>query len=86
MNVPEAVEEIQKLSNLMTACAERAQTASVRYEAHMSLYNAASMSGDMPEMETQRLTIHSQVDAILDAGFELHNHRRRIMEIQRTVS
>lgn len=86
MNVPEAVKKIEKLSAEMQESANNAQTASIRYEAHMSLYNVACMQGDEKEIEAQRLIIHAQVDAILDAGFELHSRRRKIQEIQRNVT
>lgn len=86
MNVPEAVKKIEKLSAEMQESANNAQNASIRYEAHMSLYNVACMQGDEKEIEAQRLIIHAQVDAILDAGFELHSRRRKIQEIQRNVT
>lgn len=85
MNVPEAVKAIEKLSVEMNESANNAQTASIRYDAHMALYNAAAMQGDQKEMEVQRLTLHSQLDAILDAGFEIHSRKRKIAEIQKHV-
>lgn len=86
MNVPEAVAEIQKLSNEMNTAATKAGMASTRYEAHLSLYNVACLQNDMKEIETQRLAVISQIESLLDASYELHSRRGRIAEIQRTVS
>lgn len=85
MNVQEAVQEITKLNGQMNEAANTASIASTRYDAHMQLYNMACMQGDAKEIESQRLILHSQLDALLDAGFEIYSHKRRIQEIQRTV-
>lgn len=86
MNVQQVVAEIQKLGTEMNTAADKAQAASIRYDAHMALYNAACMQGDEKEIEAQRLAVISQVESLLDAGFELHSRKRRIAEIQRTVT
>lgn len=86
MNVPEAVVAIQKLAQEMQESSDRASIAATRYDAHMGLYNAAVMSGDNKTAEQERLAIHSQVDAILDAGFEIYSRKLQIMSIQKSVS
>ena len=86
MRVEQAVVEIQRLSSEMNDAAEKAQAASARYEAHMSLYNVACMQGDTKEIEKQRLEIISHCESLLDASFELHSRRRMIQEIQRNVT
>lgn len=85
MNVPESVAAIEKLSREMQDAATRSQNASIRYEAHLQLYNVACMSGDEKEIEAQRLAVVSQVENLLDAGYELFSRRRMIHDIQRNV-
>ena len=86
MNVPEAVEKIQKLSTEMQDAADMSQRSAARYEAHLQLYNVACMSGDEKEIEVQRLNVVSQVESLLDASFNLYSRRRMIQEIQRNVT
>lgn len=86
MNVPESVAAIEKLSREMQDAASKSQNASARYEAHLQLYNVACMTGDEKEIEVQRLAVVSQVESLLDAGFELYSRRRMIHEIQRNVT
>lgn len=86
MNVPESVQAIEKLSHEMQDASNRAQHSSARYEAHLQLYNVACMQGDEKEIEVQRLAVVSQVESLLDAGFELYSRRRMIQEIQRNVT
>lgn len=86
MNVHQAVIEIQKLTSEMSIAADKAKAASIRYDAHMALYNAACIQGDEKEIEAQRLAVISQVESLLDAGFEVHSRNRLICEIQRNVT
>lgn len=86
MRVEQAVAEIQKLSGEMNDAADKAQAASVRYEAHLQLYNVACMQGDKAEIEKQRLEVLSHTESLLDASYELHSRRRMIHEIQRNVT
>lgn len=86
MNVPESVQAIEKLSKEMQDAANTAQHSSARYEAHLQLYNVACMQGDPKEIEAQRLNVISQVESLLDAGYELYSRRRMIQEIQRNVT
>jgi hypothetical protein len=86
MNVPESVQAIEKLSKEMQDAANTAQHSSARYEAHLQLYNVACMQGDPKEIEAQRLNVISQVESLLDAGYELYSRRRMIHEIQRNVT
>lgn len=74
-----------EMAEKMDECAQIATLAAARYDAHMSLYNIAARQGDMKEMETQRLVVHAQVDALLDAGFELHAWKRKIDDIHRSL-
>lgn len=86
MRVEQAVAEIQRLSREMEDAAEKAQVASSRYEANLALYNVACMQGDKDEIEKQRLVVISQVENLLDAGYELYSRRKQIQEIQRNVT
>jgi hypothetical protein len=86
MNVPEAVKQIEKLSKEMQDAANTSQHSAARYEAHLQLYNVACMQGDAKEIEVQRLAVLSQVESLLDAGFELYSRRRMIADIQRNVT
>ncbi len=86
MNVPASVAAIEKLSKEMQDAATKAQNASMRYEAHLQLYNVACMSGDDKEIEAQRLAVISQVENLLDGSFELYSRRRMIHNIQRNVT
>lgn len=85
MKEAQAVREIRRISNEMQAASERAAQASARYEAHMTLYNVAVQSGDEKLIETERLNLHSFLDGILDAGFEIYSRKRKMNEILANV-
>lgn len=85
MNVEQSVKRINELTHEMNASANNAEVAATRYQAHMALYNAAVQQGDDKEAEAQRLVVHAQVDAILDAGYEVYSRRRMISAIVRNV-
>ncbi len=85
MKEAQAVREIRKLSNEMQAAAERAAQAGARYEAHMALYNVAVQAGDDKLTETERLNLHSFLDGILDAGYEVFSRKRKMAEIAASV-
>lgn len=81
MREEQAVREVRKLSNEMQAASERSAQAAQRYEAHMMLYNIAVQANDQKAIETERLNLHSFLDGILDAGFEIYSRRRMMNDI-----
>lgn len=85
MNVPEAVEGINRRQALMSEAADHATVASNKYSAHMTLYNTAVMTGDKEEIAKQRDILHNLLDQILDMGYEVGTHQREINRIVRTV-
>lgn len=81
MNVEESMKAIQKLQAEMNHSATLAQAAGDRYQAHMTLYNVAVQQNELQTAEAERLILHAQLDAILDAGFEVFSRKRMMAEI-----
>ena len=85
MNVPEAVKAIQDLQKQMNVAADTATVASRTYEATMTLYNVAVMTGDKAMIEQRRDELHTLLDTILDSGYEVGTGQREINRISREV-
>jgi hypothetical protein len=85
MNVEQAVKDIHRRQKLMSDAADLATAASNKYQAHMTLYNVAVMTGDKKEIEKQRDILHNLLDQILDTGYEVGTHQREINSLVRNV-
>lgn len=85
MTREEAVEKINKLSVEVSDSAELGAIASTRYDAHMQLYNMACKQGDRTEIDNQRVILHAQLDAILDATYDVYMKRHEIDKIRLSV-
>ncbi|MAS67361.1 MAG: hypothetical protein CMK82_11275 [Pseudomonadales bacterium] len=86
MRLSEAMPRVRELQKKMGEAANLAERDSHRYQAHMTLYNVAVMANDAKQMEQERLTLHSALDGILDAGLTVGMCQREINEISLNVT
>lgn len=86
MKLRQAMARVRELQVKMGAAADLAEQDSHRYQAHMTLYNVAVMSNNAAAIEQERLTLHSALDGILDAGYTVGQCQREINEISRNVT
>jgi len=85
MNVEQSLKEVDRRQKLMHLAADTASNAAKKYEAHMTLYNVAVLTGDKDEITRQRDILHNLLDSILDAGYDVGTHQREISLIVQRV-
>lgn len=85
MTHDEVIANIQQHQRAMDACAEISNIAASKYSAHMTLYNAAAMSGDKKGIEESHEMLHNLLDQILDSGYSIGVHSREIAQLLQKV-
>jgi len=86
MNVEDSSAEIRRIGGLSEAAAEMSNNATIKYQAHMQLYNVAVNTGDKDEQNKQRDILHNLLDQLLDATYEVGTNARLIRQIMASVT
>lgn len=81
MTEKEKLARIDELSRSIVAEGETSKRCGDTYQATMTLFNVACSAGDKVSQDAHRLTMHTMLDSILDAGAAIAVYQKEMEQL-----